>query len=187
MNSDNVTYAFAVGLWGPGNVGKTAIYRRYLENTFTTSVQPRINWTFQSKMLQIAGKRIKLFVYDIPGTAVKYKAVMKDYLRTKHGLIVVFDISNRTSFEQLAEYIEFVKKYGKQECQIIIVGNKSDLRQTMDDKELISTTEAKEYVSDISKQLNKNITYMEVSAKTGKNVQELFEKMTKRIMAKSIG
>jgi Ras-related protein Rab-1A len=89
-------------------------------------------------------------------------------------VVLVLDLTNRSSFEGVEKWMEDVNTYGPKDCVIIIVGNKSDL----DDDRQVSYTEA----YNLAKKYD--TVYIEVSAKTGYNVLNVFEELTKMMIRK---
>jgi Ras-related protein Rab-1A len=89
-----------------------------------------------------------------------------------HGYILVYDITNRESFEHVKYWLSEVKKNGNDEVPKIIVGNKADL----DDQRLVTADELASFADD------RNIPHMETSAKDGTNVSDMFVHLTTRFL-----
>ena len=90
------------------------------------------------------------------------------------GVILIYDITNSRSFEALINWLEDVRQYGPDDINIIIVGNKIDLVNERDVSYQDANSFAEKY----------NITYLEVSAKNGINVQEIFEILSNQMIKK---
>jgi GTPase SAR1 family protein len=90
------------------------------------------------------------------------------------GVILIFDLTNRNSFEKLQAWLDDILNFGPKDVNIILIGNKSDLA---DDR----TTTFNEAYNFATKN---NVQYLEVSAKTGNNVSLLFESLTKIMVKK---
>ena len=155
-------------------MGKTSIIGRYINNAFDDDYQCTIQAEQQSKVIkEDENTSIKLNIWDTVGQE-KFRAVTRQYYRDCHGAIIVFDLTKRSSFEQMKIWLEDIKNYGNNDTVIIIMGNKSDLTGERE----ISSNEIKEKLNE----LNDDYLYFEVSAKNGNNISMAFDKLKKLIM-----
>lgn len=109
---------------------------------------------------------MKVQIWDTAGQE-RFHSITSNYYHGSHGIIVVYDISNRDSFDNLKKWIDDVERYSNSKVCKIIVGNKADL----DEKRVVSFEEG----SDFAKALG--VPFIETSAKTAYNINELFTRM----------
>eukprot|EP01091_Cochliopodium_minus_P020653 TRINITY_DN909_c0_g1_i1.p1 TRINITY_DN909_c0_g1~~TRINITY_DN909_c0_g1_i1.p1 ORF type:complete len:200 (+),score=47.59 TRINITY_DN909_c0_g1_i1:66-665(+) len=149
---------------GDSGVGKSCLLLRYTDNTFTDSFISTIGVDFKTKIVDIQGKKIKMECWDTAGQE-RFQTITASYYRGASGIILVYDVTNRESFEKLTLWKSEIDKYsGKNDnLQVMILGNKCEL-----DYRVIEKSEAQEYASGI------NAKFLEVSAKNKINVDEAF-------------
>ncbi len=157
-------------LIGDVGVGKTSIILRYFDIGYDETLLSTTNFDFKSKSIQINNNLVNLQVWDSLGQE-KYNSISANYLRFCEGIIIVFDLSNSSSFVNVKNWINVIKEKA-QSKKIIIVGNKSDL----DQKRQISYDEAKEFAHEL------NLKYFETSAKNNTNIQEIFVDISEEII-----
>ena len=161
--SSDYQYIFKLILIGNSGVGKSSILNRYMNKTFEESYKCTIGVDFLMKSIEINGKTVKLQLWDTAGQE-KYKSMVASYYRGANVALVVFDITNRESFDSLPLWIENYYKNGPEQKNIILIGNKKDMieeRQvTQEEAELFSQTN--------------NMIYFETSAKDGDNIDYVF-------------
>ena len=173
------TYVLKIVLCGNGAVGKTSVRRYYLGEIFETNYMETIGADFALKYSKIVinegeePKIIKFQIWDIAGQK-RYDEVGKILFDRSDGTILMFDITNRQSLTDLHNWLATYVLY----CgvgSVILVGNKADLREDPVNVDLISIEEAEEFTQKLSKEFKRPISYLETSAKTGKNVEQSFE------------
>ena len=128
---------------------------------------------YKSKLIKKGNELIKVTLYDTAGQE-KFNYIIKNYYRGTNGVLLVYDITDRNSFEKLEFWLNDLRENADNidNLFIYLIGNKNDL----EDKRKVSFKEANEYAK------QKNIPYIEVSAKTGDNIKKLFEDMVKGTM-----
>lgn len=99
----------------------------------------------------------------------RFRTITKTYYRGAHGYVLVYDITNQESFDHVKYWLGEIKKNGNEEVHKVIVGNKADL----EDQRMVKYDEGKAFSDE------KNIPFLETSAKDGLNVQDLFMRMTR--------
>ena len=169
--SSEYQYIFKLILIGNSGVGKSSILQRYMKQTFEESYKCTIGVDFLMKSLQIKGKTVKLQLWDTAGQE-KYKSMVSSYYRGANVALVVFDITNHSSFDSLPIWIENYYKNGPEQKNIILIGNKKDMadqRQvTLEEVELFSETN--------------NMIYFETSAKDGDNIEYVFTYAAEKLL-----
>ena len=124
--SSEYQYIFKLILIGNSGVGKSSILQRYMKQTFEESYKCTIGVDFLMKSLEIKGKTVKLQLWDTAGQE-KYKSMVASYYRGANVALVVFDITNHSSFDSLPVWIENYYKNGPEQKNIILIGNKKDM------------------------------------------------------------
>ncbi len=157
---------------GDSGIGKSSLSEYYINgNHCNDSHHPTIAIEFFGKTIVRDGKKIKLQIWDTAGQE-RFKSITRTYYRDSVGALVCFSITNRKSFKNLEEYIEDVKLHSDSNIQIILVGTFSDMYKRRE----VSREEAEKFAKDL------NVPYYEVSAKTGTNVNECFDRLVNRIL-----
>ena len=159
-----VKESYKVVLLGDSSVGKSSVIQRYINKTFYESVEPTIGASFFSSEQLIDDKIIKLDIWDTAGQE-RYKSLAPMYYRGAQVAIVIYDITNKDSFRVALDWIRELKERALN-CKIYLIGNKVDL----DDSREVTC-------SDINNLNYQDIECYDVSAKTNKNIEFLFNKI----------
>ena len=157
---------FKVVLIGDMKVGKTNIVSRYIKNEFNKDSMSTIGVEFGSKELVIEGHNVKVQIWDTAGQE-KYKSITNAYYKGAKGAFVVYDITNKNSFDNADNWLNNLRASADKKCSIILIGNKSDL----ENKREVSLEQGEE------KAKNSEIAFMETSALSGDNIDKAFEMM----------
>lgn len=169
-------YQIKVILVGDSNVGKTSLLKQYSTNTFSPDYKASINVECEKKNVSFnATVGAELTIWDTCGSE-KYRSITKQYYKDSHGVLLLFDLTDRGSFDNLTDWVQDLKNNCDEYITIIIVGNKND----MEDKRQVSQSEIDDYVQ------KNNFEYVSVSAKTGASVGILFEKIAHMCVDKMI-
>jgi len=168
---DEVAKVVLVGDFG---VGKTSLLLRYLENTFSEGEDTTVQSAdMRTKMINTKdGKTIRLSFWDTAGEErMGHNLTTKTYYQSANGIIVVFDITNQDSFNNVRDWVIDIERYGTEALYALcLVGNKIDL-----DHRAVAADTAKAFCNE------HQYLYMETSAKTGKNVDTLFNTIVEEI------
>lgn len=168
-----ISYKFII--IGASGVGKTAILKRLVEDTFTEESQSTIGVEFDSTILNIDNKRIKLQIWDTAGQE-RFRSIAKAYYRNAVGVILVFDITERKSFDELSSWLNDVHSLCDPNAVIQLIGNKSDLVS----QRAVTLSEAEMFAS------HQKMQYLETSAKTADNIKEAFVRVATNILSKGL-
>ena len=125
------------------------------------------------KSLEVDGKKVKLQIWDTAGQE-RFKNIQASYYKGGNGILVVYDITNRESFNNLNSWLIEIEKNGNKDVFKLLIGNKNDL----ENERKITYDEGKDFAS-----IN-GMEFFETSAKTAYKVQEAFESLTRNIMRK---
>ena len=170
-------YIIKILTLGEHAVGKSCVIIRYVDDKFNEKTKATIAIDFKTKFIQKGNEIIKLSIFDTAGEE-QYKYLIKNYYRGTDGVLLIFDITDRNSFQKLNFWLDDLKNKSDDLDNIFIclVGNKTDLNE----KRVVSYEEANKFAEE------NNIPYIEVSAKTGDNINKLFSIMTKGAIVKII-
>ena len=167
------TYKFKVILLGESSVGKTSILHRFIGQKFAESYRCTVGVEFKIKSILLDPYTIaELKIWDTCGEE-KFRSVTRQYYNDANGIVLLFDLNDRNSYNALPNWLKDIKNYSPKNAAIIIVGNKSDLERKVSENEILYFTQ------------NEDISYIEVSAKSGVNIELIFEKLSKEMVIKS--
>jgi small GTP-binding protein len=171
---EKTIYRFKIILIGDVAVGKTTILTQFLEKQFTSQYNCTINVDIRIETVCLDEETIvDLQIWDTCGQE-SFKHLTKQYYHNSTGCFLVYDVTNKKSFDDLSMWIYDVKEYGPKDIVLFLVGNKSDLES----ERVVSFEDA----DSLAKYYN--IDYIETSAKTGMNVNFMFEVMCLAIVNK---
>jgi len=163
-------YLFKLLLIGDSGVGKSCLLLRFADNTYTDSYISTIGVDFKIRTLDIDGKTVKLQIWDTAGQE-RFRTITSSYYRGAHGIIVVYDVTDKVSFNNVKQWLGEIDRYACQSVNKLLVGNKADLVE----KKVVEYNEAKEFADSLG------ISFLETSAKSAHNVEEAFLTMTRQI------
>ena len=159
---------------GDMNVGKTSIMTRLVKDVFNPDVKSTVGCEHFEKEFNMDGQRIKLSIWDTAGQE-RYRGLASCYYRKAKCVIVVYDITKRSSFDKIDFWKNEIVNYTDQNVPVILVGNKSDEAP----KRTVKREEAEAVVRKY-----KFVAYFETSAKVndGNRVEEVFKLAAKMIL-----
>ena len=156
---------------GDANVGKSNLLIRYVKNEYVPDMKSTVGVEFGSKILKIYDINVKVQIWDTAGQE-RYRSVTSSYYKGSKGVLIVYDITNYSSFESVDRWINEFRMKSDENSAIVLVGNKNDneeLRKvTIEEGE----EKAKKY----------NLGFFETSAKDGKNVDEAFKCLFEKVV-----
>ena len=160
-------------LLGDSNVGKTSLLNSYIENSYSEDKAPTLGLENRVKTIDIHGLKTKIQIWDTAGQE-KYNSLTQQYFRNVDGIIYVFDLTNKESFNHLKKWDDISKKHEKKKIMKILVGNKIDLKDNR-----------KVEMEDITAYCKKNgFKYIAASAKDNITVQKTFCSIINLIVGK---
>ena len=173
LNKDNdYNYLFKVVFVGDAGVGKTQIINKFVKNKFSNDYNPTIGLDFYSKTINSNGKIIKLQLWDTAGQE-KFRTITRTYYKSGHLIVFVYAVDDKKSFGNIQSWVDDVKNNTNEKTKFLLVGNKCDLGK---DKRQVSTEEAQQYAKE------KNMEFIEVSAKEGTNINDMFNSSLSKIL-----
>jgi len=163
-------YLFKLLLIGDSGVGKSCLLLRFADDTYTESYISTIGVDFKIRTIQLEGKVIKLQIWDTAGQE-RFRTITSSYYRGAHGIIVVYDVTDQVSFNNVKQWMQEIQRYACDSVCRLLVGNKSDLIE----KKMVDTNTAKDYAESMG------VPFLETSAKNATNVEQAFMTMASEI------
>ena len=153
-------------------VGKTNFIFRFVENRFSLNYVSTVGFDYRSKIITLpkSKKKVKLQIWDTAGQE-RYNAVNKNLFQKVQGVIIMYDITNRASFENINKWLYLLSQNVSDKAKIL-VGSKLDLSE----EKRIVTEEEGQNLAD-----KNNMPFYETSSKTGENVEKIFFTLAQNI------
>jgi len=162
---------FKLLLVGESAVGKSSILLRYMDGKFEESYTNTIGVDFKVKKVQRQNTDVTLQLWDTAGQE-RFRTITGTFYHGAHGVVVVFDLGSRESFEAIRTWLSEIRNYCD-DIPRILVGNKSDLAHRE-----VSASEGREMAQRYS------LDYMETSAKNNSGISETFDRLTDIILTR---
>ena len=162
-------------LLGDWSVGKTCFLMRYTDNTFNDIHLSTIGIDYKLKNVTLEnGQVVKIQIWDTAGQD-RYKSITKSYIRGANGIILIYDVTNKKSFEGIQNWVKQIKEQVSSKVCVTLVANKIDAKERQ-----VSPEEGIKLGKDI------DYPFYEASAKEGININECFDNIINQI-AKNYG
>jgi Ras-related protein Rab-1A len=163
-------YLFKLLLIGDSGVGKSCLLLRFADDSYLESYISTIGVDFKIRTVELDGKTIKLQIWDTAGQE-RFRTITSSYYRGAHGIIVVYDVTDQESFNNVKQWLNEIDRYASENVNKLLVGNKSDLAS----KKVVDYATAKAFADEIG------IPFLETSAKNAANVEQAFMTMAAEI------
>ena len=162
---------------GDSAVGKTSLIGRYLENNFSNNYISTHGIYEQLKKIKLKnGQEIKVKITDTAGQE-RYHAIAANYIKKANGILLVYDITNKDSFENVNKWAQEIRDKSEDSIPIVLIGNKLDLEE----ERCINKEEGEEFAK---KYCDGGIKFYETSCKTGANVNEAIDDLVNQVYDK---
>ncbi|KAJ6558128.1 ras family-domain-containing protein [Mycena capillaripes] len=160
-------------LIGNSSVGKSSLLLRFSDEQWLPEDESSatIGVDFRVHKMEVKGKKVKLSIWDTAGQE-RFRTITSSYYRGAQGIILVYDVSNRESFDALPRWFSELETYVSDKVVKILVGNKVDKEFSRQ----VPTSEAQAFATRM------NSLFVETSAKTSVGVKEAFTEVVERIM-----
>ena len=158
---------YKIVILGDQYVGKTSILNKFKYENSEDKYTPTIGIDFITKNVYLEEKTIRLIMWDTAGSE-RFKSLIPSYIKNANAIILAYDITSKSSFTSLEKWLLEISDKVPSNAYIIIAGNKLDLEA----KRQVSVEELKKFSED------KGLKFLETSAKTGHNINELFGTIT---------
>jgi len=163
-------YLFKLLLIGDSGVGKSCLLLRFADHAYTESYISTIGVDFKIRTIDLDGKTITLQIWDTAGQE-RFRTITSSYYRVAHGIIVVYDVTDMDSFNNVKQWLNEIDRYACENVNKLLVGNKCDLVH----KRVVDTEIAKAFAEKLE------IPFLETSAKAATNVEKAFLTMAAEI------
>jgi Ras-related protein Rab-1A len=168
----NYDYLFKIIIIGDSGIGKSAILFRFADDMYNDSYISTIGVDFKIKTIFINGKMIKLQIWDTAGQE-RFRTITTSYYRGSHMIFLCYDITDRETFTNLNIWVNEIKNLASGNVRVIVCGTKLDLAH----KRQVSKQEGQTFADTYG------FDYYETSAKQNKNIDELFEKSSEKMLS----
>eukprot|EP00944_MAST-04C_sp_MAST-4C-sp1_P002783 g2783.t1 len=166
---------------GNSAVGKTCLLYRFADGGFNDSHLITFGFDYKKKEVELDAKPYSITLWDTAGQE-RFHTITFAYFRGCHGMLLVYDVTNKQSFEKIEYWMKKIKEKTENTPsgtppQVILVGNKADLENSVSGSQRVISHEqglaaAKKY----------GIEFIETSAKTNKNVEKAFMLLLRKIV-----
>ncbi len=161
-HNENFNISIKINFTGQAAVGKSSIISRYIDDTFSPKYIKIPGMEYHNKTYSSSSdKTIKAQIWDCSFDSMK--DIIKDYYTTSNAAVIVYDITDRSSFENIPNFMQEIKKYCGKKILVYLVGNKADCNRQ------VSKEEGEAMAS------KGGMKFFEVSAKDGSNIDNVFE------------
>ena len=158
-------------LLGDSTVGKTCFLIKYTDQSFQDIHMATIGLDYRVKTMKLKNnKEVKIQIWDTAGQD-RFRSITKNYYKGSHGIILIYDITNRRTFENVQKWISQIREETSQNVVIYLIGNKIDMKE----ERKVSTEEGKKLADELG------LPFMETSAKEGININEVFDDIVERV------
>ena len=168
--SVNFHYLLKYVVIGDSGVGKSNILLRYINNTFSEEFKTTVGVEFGAKNIEVNNNIYRIQIWDTAGQE-NFRSIARAYYKNSVCACIVYDITNRTSFQSVQSWIDDCSKQTSKLVLLVLIGNKCDLK----DMREVKYEEGEKFAK------SHNMIFMETSAKTGENIISIFEKSVKQI------
>uniref|UniRef100_A0AAZ3P659 small monomeric GTPase n=1 Tax=Oncorhynchus tshawytscha TaxID=74940 RepID=A0AAZ3P659_ONCTS len=170
-----ICVSLQVMLVGDSGVGKTCLLVRFKDGAFLAgSFISTVGIDFRNKVLNIDALKVKLQIWDTAGQE-RFRSVTHAYYRDAHALLLLYDVTNKASFDNIKAWLTEIHEYAQQDVVLMLLGNKADVAH-----ERVVKREEGEKLAKVF-----GVPFMETSAKSGLNVELAFTAVAKELKHRS--
>ena len=170
MSSQKYNYLFKILLLGGSSDGKKAFVLRFTDDSFTANHLSTISIDFKVKIINFENKIVKLGIIDTAGEE-RFGRISKSYFKGVNGIILMYDVTEQNSFKDVRSWMKQIPEHGDNSVRKVLVGLNCDKPDRV-----VSEEEGKKLAEEY------NIVFFETSAKTNKNVSEVFNYLVKEMI-----
>lgn len=166
-------HLFKLLVIGDAGVGKSSMLLRFTDDSFDEHIQSTIGVDFKVKHVDIMDKRVKLTIWDTAGQE-RFRTLTSSYYRGAQGIVMVYDVTRRDTFQNLEEWLREVNLYSPNNGEGVVkllVGNKIDLE---------GQTVLRENAEAWAKR--QGMLFLEASAKTRTGIRQCFMEIVQKIL-----
>lgn len=174
MNWADYDYLFKILLIGDSGSGKSCLLLRFADDMYADSHIATIGVDFRIRTIELEGKQAKLQIWDTAGQE-RFRTITSSYYRGAHGIIIIYDVSNRHSFLHIKQWLLEIDRHASENVNRLLVGNKIDKKARQ-----VSTEEAQAFADELG------ISFIETSAKDSVNVDQAFAIIADQIKQRTV-
>lgn len=167
---EDTNLSFKIVIIGDSGVGKSNLMSRYTTNEFSQDTQATIGVEFMTKSLRIEDREAKIQIWDTAGQE-RFRAISRSIYHGAKGAMVVYDITNQSSFDAIPTWLQELRVFVPATCCIFLIGNKCDLEHLRVVKKEVADRFARE----------NGLSFLETSALERTNVDKAFEWLAKSV------
>ena len=168
--NEAIEYSFKILLLGDTSVGKTCFLKRYIDDTFQDAYLSTIGFDYKFKIVTLKnGKKARVQLWDTAGQE-RFRTIAKSYYNGAHGIILMYDVTNRKTYDNIRKWLNQIKEQAKKTICIVLIANKID-----SDGRIVTKEEGERLAKE------SNLEIFEASAKEKTNVNEAFERIIENI------
>ena len=164
-------YLFRLCLLGDAGVGKTSLITRFCDNSFKDNYNNTIGVDFRLVTLKYKKIISKIHIWDTAGQE-RFRSLALNYINNSHGFVFIYDITDKSSFDNINNWIDLTLDKNKKSVFNFLIGNKCDIEK----ERKVPQNEGQQLAKE------KNLYFLETSAKTNENVQKLFNYFTVKLI-----
>ncbi|XP_017844409.1 ras-related protein Rab-26 isoform X1 [Drosophila busckii] len=160
---------------GDSGVGKTSLLIRFRDGRYVPSYfLSTVGIDFRNKVVVVDGTRVKLQIWDTAGQE-RFRSVTHAYYRDAHALLLLYDVTNKTTFDNIRAWLGEIREYAQEDVVIVLIGNKADCGSS-----------ERQVKREDGERLGRehNVPFMETSAKTGLNVELAFTAVARQLKSR---
>lgn len=167
---EDTSLSFKIVIIGDSGVGKSNLMSRYTTNEFSQDTQATIGVEFMTKSVRIEDREAKIQIWDTAGQE-RFRAISRSIYHGAKGAMVVYDITNQSSFDAIPGWLQELRVFVPATCCIFLIGNKCDLEHLRVVKKEVADRFARE----------NGLSFLETSALEKTNVDKAFEWLAKSV------
>ena len=168
---DRYDYQAKILCIGESGVGKTCIISRFTKNEFSLNHLATIAIDFKLKRIQVKDKTIKLQIWDTAGQE-RFNTLTTGFFKGSDGIILCYSVIDQNSFDCVSKWMTQIKNLSPSDVKVVLVANKSDCQSERVISTQLGAAIAQQY----------GVPFYECSAKTGENVNDIFNKMGESVL-----
>lgn len=164
-------HKFKLLLIGNSSVGKSSLLMRFADRSFPTEYMNTIGIDYKTHTIEVNDQTVKLQMWDTAGQE-RFRTITSSYYRGAHGILLVFDLTDIRSFEDVAGWLEEIRAYAVSKVNIVLVGNKCDMSHARK----VTAEEARAFAE------QNGVVYKETSALSGEHVDQTFHELAETLL-----
>nr|CAH0105354.1 unnamed protein product [Daphnia galeata] len=177
-SDESFDFLFKIVVIGDCGIGKTSLVQRFKSGVFTERYTNTIGVDFAMKTVVIEGKQVKLQIWDTAGQE-RFRTITQSYYRSANGVLLVYDITKRSSFLSLQKWMEEIRRFTANNISWVLIGNKCDM-DSLREVEQVEALAMAELIPEI-------VLVLETSAKDNTNVEQAFVELATELKRKQCG